>query len=111
MLVALSLVLDCCYVNAFLRYEHFAYEQLSDVTQYLQPGGWFILTDAKSGYHHVPGHPDSYQYLALEFDGVVYAFMHLPFGLAPACKMYTEVSHEVYKPLRVSSNCSTCCCY
>lgn len=36
---------------------------------------------------------------------MVYAFTHLPFGLAPACKVYAEVNHEVYKPLRVHSNC------
>ncbi len=99
------LVLDCRYVNAFVRYEHFAYEQLSDVTEYMQPDGWFVLTDARSGYHHVPMHPDSFEDLALELQGQLYVFTHLPFGLASACKVYTAVMSDVYKPLRLHSVC------
>ncbi len=71
----------------------------------MQPDVWFVLTDANSGYHHVPMHPDSYEYLALEFEEQLYVFIHLPFGLASACKVYTVVMSEVYKPLRLHGFC------
>ncbi len=61
-----KLVLDCRYANA---YERAAYKPLSDVTECMQLDGRFVLTDAKSGCHHVCMHPDSHQYLALEFKG------------------------------------------
>lgn len=62
----LRLILDCRYVNMFIQYEHFAYEKLSDMVQYLQMDDWFVLTDAKSGYHHIPMHQSSWTYLAIE---------------------------------------------
>ena len=49
----LRFTVDCRYLSMCLLYEHFAYEKLSDVLQYLQQRDWFVLTDAKSGYHHV----------------------------------------------------------
>ena len=101
------LILDCRYVNLFLQYAHFTYEQLSDVTDYVTPDGWFVLTDAKSGYHHVPMHESSFKYLAIEFDGQLLVFTHLPFGLSKACKVYTIVMQEVYKPLRLHGQCLT----
>lgn len=55
----LRLILDCRYLNLFLRYSRLRYERLADVPKYLQQGHWFILTDLKSGYHHVPLHIDS----------------------------------------------------
>ena len=41
------------YVNMFVKYEHFTYETLAGVTEYLHQGDCFVLTDAKSGYHHI----------------------------------------------------------
>ncbi len=67
----------------------------------MQPDGWSVSTDAKSGCHHVPMHPDSCEYLALEFEGQLYVFIHLLFGLASVCKVYTAVTSEVCKPLRL----------
>ena len=34
----LRLVLDCRYVNMFVKYEHFAYETLADVTEFYTRG-------------------------------------------------------------------------
>lgn len=97
----LRLILGCRYVNMFILYEHFSHEMLSDVPQYLQMGDWFVLTDAKSGYHHIPMHESSWTYLAVEWGGKLYAYHVLPFGLARACRDYTWTMAEVYKPLRL----------
>lgn len=97
----LRLILDCRYLNLFLPYEHFKYEQLTDAVEYLEPSDWFVLTDAKSGYHHIPMHKDTFTYLAVEIDGKLYAYTHMPFGLSIACRVYTIVMGEVYRPLRM----------
>ena len=99
----LRLILDCRYLNLFLPYEHFKYEQLSDAVEYLQPNDWFVLTDAKSGYHHIPMNQSTWTYLAIEIDGKLYAYTHMPFGLAIACRIYTTVMGEVYRPFRLNS--------
>ena len=37
-----------------LKYSKIKYQQLADVTTYLQQDHFVFSTDAKSGYHHVP---------------------------------------------------------
>lgn len=81
-----QLNLDCCYVNMFMMYEHFGYEKLSDVQQYLHLGDWFVLTDARSGYHHVPMHERSWPCLAIQWLDRLYYYPVCPFGLAHACR-------------------------
>ena len=68
----LRLILDCRYLNLYLRYCKLKYERLADVTQYLQQGHWFVLTDLKSGYRHVPVHSDHWTYIGIEFEGQVF---------------------------------------
>ena len=47
------LVVDLRYVNRFVRYEPVRYEQLTDVLSFVQRGWFAIVTDLKSGYHHL----------------------------------------------------------
>ena len=95
------LILDARYINLFDKYEGFSYESLSDVPQYLRPEDFIMLTDLKAGYHQVKMHPNTYRFLGIQYKGQVYYFAHLPFGLSSACKAYTVLMGEVYKPLRV----------
>ena len=46
----LRFILDCRYETMFLMYEHFCYERLSEVPQYLQLDDSFVQADVKSGY-------------------------------------------------------------
>ena len=67
------------------------------------------MTDAKSGYHHIPMHRDTRAYLAMKSDGKPCAYSrdtlrsHMPFGLATACRTYTTVMFEVHRPFRLNS--------
>jgi len=73
---------------------------LSEVAEYLGSEDCFMLTDLKSGYHQLKMHPDTYRFLCIEFGGQLYYFTHLPFGVSSACKTYTVLMSEVYRPLR-----------
>ena len=95
------LILDARYVNLWVAYEAFSYEKLADVPSYLQPEDFIILTDMKSGYHQVRMHPDTAPFLGIQFGGQVFYLEHLPFGLASACKAYTDLMQEVYRSLRM----------
>ena len=80
----LRLILECRYLNLFLRYGKLKYERLADVPKYLKQGHWFVLTDLKSGYHHIPLHENSWTYFGIEFEGQVLVYTHVPFGEASA---------------------------
>lgn len=45
-------------------------------------------------------HESAFTYLGMEWGGRLWVWSHLPFGLAPACRLYTLMKQEVYRPLR-----------
>ena len=48
----LRLVLDAGYPNVFERYQRFKYDQLVDITHFLEPGQPGFALDAANGFHH-----------------------------------------------------------
>ncbi len=95
------LIVDARYINLFDKYIAFSYEQLDDVTAYIQPGDYISLTDFKAGYHQLKMHPDTHRFFGIQFEGQVYYFTHLPFGLSCAPRAYTVLMGEVFRPIRM----------
>lgn len=88
------------YPNMFMKYEPLSYEQVADAAGYVQPTDYLYTTDDKSGYWQLPVHPDMWQYLAVEWQGTLYYWPSLPFGVAPACYIYTSLKRELFRPVR-----------
>jgi hypothetical protein len=94
------LILDAMYINAFDKYVPFHYESLRDIPILASPTDVVLITDFKSGYHHIPLHPSVHKYLGIRFQNRTYCFTVLPFGLASACRVFTEIMLEIWRPLR-----------
>ena len=90
------------YLNLFMRYKPVQYERLSEVADMAMEGDYAFTTDDKSGYWQCPLHVEMWKYLAFRVKGKTYCFTHLPFGLAPACYVYTFIKQEIYRPLRAA---------
>ncbi|GJP47646.1 hypothetical protein CLOM_g6826 [Closterium sp. NIES-68] len=58
--------------------------------------------DLKSGYHHVEIHHSCWKFLGFLFQGVYYSFRSLPFGLATAPFVFTELIKQLAKRWRAS---------
>ena len=71
-------------INRFIGSVHFRMETLASILTYLNPGDWTASIDLKDAYHHVPIAAVSRDLLGFTFDGSVYRFKALPFGLKPA---------------------------
>ncbi|CAI7848980.1 unnamed protein product [Closterium sp. NIES-53] len=56
--------------------------------------------DLKSGYHHVEIHPSCWRYLGFQLDGKFYCFTSLPFGLATALFVFTQLIKQLAKRWR-----------
>ena len=82
------------------RYLRFKYETLRDFVSQLQQGDWLITLDFKSGYHHVPMHPEAFPYLGVQLGGQIYVMTVLAFGLGPACREFTQIMAAAHLPLR-----------
>ena len=87
----------CRYKNLFLRYLAFKYESLLQALQMIHPGSFMWTTDFKSGYHQLPMHPSTFPYLGVRLGGQLFVMTYLPFGVAPACRIYTQVMAAVYR--------------
>lgn len=98
----LRLCTNPMFVNLFLRRQPLKYDRIRDVADFIHPDDYLYTTDDKSGYWHVPIHPQFWKYLAFNLEGVDYCFTHMPFGIAPACWVYTTIKSELYRPFRAA---------
>ncbi|CAI5482807.1 unnamed protein product [Closterium sp. Yama58-4] len=89
------LILDLRKVNQYLVIPKFKYEGLVRVAELAQPGDWMFSIDLKSGYHHVDIHPSCWKFLGFHFDGTDYYFKSLPFGLATAPFLFTQLIKQL----------------
>ncbi|CAI7755587.1 unnamed protein product [Closterium sp. NIES-53] len=89
------LILDLRKVNANLIVPKFKYEGLSRVANLARVGDWMFSIDLKSGYHHIDIHPSCWKFLGFEFNKHTYAFRSLPFDLATAPFVFTQLIKQL----------------
>jgi hypothetical protein len=75
-------------------------ETLERAKSLIEPGALMFKIDLKSGYHHVPVHPDYWKYLAFEWRGKCYQYKVLPFGLNVAPFYFVKVLKVLVKKWR-----------
>lgn len=89
------LILDLRFLNLFLRATKFKYESIRAVFDLCQQGDFLFTVDLKLGYHHIDTHQDYWRFLGFQWRGQYYVFKQLPFGLAPACYVFTKVMRQL----------------
>ncbi|XP_071477298.1 uncharacterized protein [Diadema antillarum] len=85
------LILNLKRINRHIRTEHFRMETLASILPCLRPGDWTVSIDLKDAYLHVPIAPASRDLLGFSFEGNVFRFRALPFGLKPAPRLFTRL--------------------
>ncbi|KAK3272017.1 hypothetical protein CYMTET_19662 [Cymbomonas tetramitiformis] len=91
----LRLIFNGKWLNAFLVFPKFKYEHLQPFVDLLRRDDGLFYFDYKSGYYHVDLHEMSRTYVAVEWQGRFFEFCVLPFGLAPACWVFTKINREL----------------
>lgn len=84
-------------LNFFERYRSFSQERLQDVEDYVLAGYHLWKWDAKAGYHMLFINPAYWKYLCFQWEGRVYCWTCLPFGLQSACRTYSIVMGELHR--------------
>ena len=84
-------VLDVSRLNKFVTKTKFSMETNQTILDSIQKGDWMVTMDMKDAYFHVPIHPDSRRYLRFSFNGEVFQFRALCFGLSTAPQVFTRV--------------------
>lgn len=78
-------------LNEFIPYEHFKMEGLKDVKNLMKKNDWFIKIDLKDAYFSLPLSPKSGKYVRFLWEGIIYQFLCLCFGLGPAPRLFTKL--------------------
>ena len=88
-------VLDLSTLNTFLQQKRFRMETAMSIRESMQPGDWAVSLDLKDAYFHILIHEADRKYLRFSWEGQVYQFKALPFGLAPAPWVFTKITKEL----------------
>ena len=88
----LRLILDLVYVNYYINKEgmKFKYEGIRATSLYFNPDGYTFPVDLEKAYHHVDMHESRWDHLGFSWLGKTYTFTVMPFGLSPACCVFTK---------------------
>ena len=87
-------------LNQFVEYQHFKMEGLHLLKDLIQPGDFMIKVDLKDAYFSVPVCQEHQKFLRFRWQGKLYQFHCLPFGLGPAPRIFTKVMRPVIAFLR-----------
>ena len=79
----------------------FKMETLAFIRNSTRPMHWRVSLDLEDALFHVPIHPNFRKYLRFAFQGQVYQFWAMPFGLAISQRVFTKLMAAVGAHLRV----------
>ena len=78
-------------LNDYLVIPQLSYTNVSHAVKLSHPGCWYSKLDLSNCYLSFHLHPDAVSHFAFAFEGKYYAFTRMPFGLAPAPHICTEL--------------------
>ena len=78
-------------LNDHLQYEYFRYSSVDDAVEASFPGCWYGKLDLSNCFLSFPLHPSVRKYFCFRFEGELYQFTHLPFGLSTAPRVCTQL--------------------
>ena len=84
-------VLDVSRLNKFVKKTKFSMETAQTVQRAIRRGDWMISLDMEDAYFHIPIHQQSRKYLRFSFNGQVFQFKAMCFGLSTAPQVFTRV--------------------
>lgn len=94
------LILNLKSLNRFITTEHFKLEDLRTARDLMFPDCRMATLDLKDAYYLVPIDKSSRKYLRFRFQGVLFEFTCLPFGLSTAPYVFTKIMKPVVSHLR-----------
>jgi len=78
-------------LNSYIPYQKFKIETLKDVKDIIREGDYIIKIDLKDAYFSVPLHPESKKVARFLWEGDLYEFQCLMFGLGSAPRVFSKL--------------------
>ncbi|XP_051983124.1 uncharacterized protein LOC127644139 [Xyrauchen texanus] len=93
-------ILDLRVLNKVLAKRPFKMLTIRKLLAHVHQGDWFISLDLKDAYFQIQINPRHGPFLRFAFDGQVYQYTVLPFGLSIAPRTFTKCMDAALAPLR-----------
>ncbi|XP_045497532.1 uncharacterized protein LOC123695669 [Colias croceus] len=93
-------ILNLKCLNKFIETKHFKMEDYRTASKLITPNCFMATIDLKDAYFLVPVNKMHRKYLRFEYDGVLYEFNCLPFGLCTAPFVFTKLLKPIFEFLR-----------
>lgn len=100
-------ILNLKNLNKFIKTDHFKLEDLRTAVKLITPDCYMATLDLKDAYFLIKIHEESRKYLRFVFEGKMYEFNVLPFGLNTAPYVFTKITKPIVKLLRSAGLLST----
>lgn len=84
-----------------MKTEHFKLEDLRSAINLIFPDCFMCTIDLQDAYFTIPIHKDSKRFLRFSFNGKIYQFICLPFGLCTAPYIFTKIMKVPIQNLRL----------
>lgn len=94
------LVINLKPLNKYIENDHFKMEDWRTAAKLLDNGAFMGKVDLTDAYHMISIHPESRKFLRFRWQGKLYEYVCLPFGLSSAPYVFTKIMKEAFKPLR-----------
>lgn len=92
-------------LNEFVIAPKFTLRGIGELQQTLQPGDHMVSLDLQNAYWHVPLRPADHKLFQFRFDGALYEFKVLPFGVSVTLHVFHHLLQRVVVWLRWAGVC------
>ena len=96
------LIIDLTLVNEHLEKWHFKMDDLNTAIDLVRPGWYLGSLDLSDAYFTLPLHPSAKRFVNFLWDGKIYQYNALPFGVSSAPYVFTKVLKPIFSKFRLN---------
>lgn len=96
----IRIILNLKPLNEFLVYEHFKMEHIDYICELIHQNDFFCSIDLADAYFSVPIHNSHWKYLKFTWNGKLFCYKVLVFGLSVAPRIFTRLCKPLLAKLR-----------
>ena len=93
-------ILDLRALNKHLKNFRFKMLTADSLMRSLRQGDWWTSVDLRDAYFHVPIYAPHRKFLRFGFEGKLYEYLVLPFGMSLSPRVFVKVTQAAVAPLR-----------
>lgn len=96
----IRLIIDLTELNDHLEKEHFKMDHIEIAINMVTKGSYMASVDLKDAYFSIPLHKNFRKFVCFIWEGELFQFNCIPFGLSPAPRIFTKILKPLFSIFR-----------